>query len=640
MKRIAIASVVAAATFLTATATSLAGHGLTLLDHPAPSFSTGVPDPAFQAGGNGATWELLATFPTGNPHTDLDFFTRNGDTYASVGTLGVGPNGAGQNILRLTERGEVRPSYVAGPPVGRVPEQPELGARPPARRRGLAEGRAASSNAGTSTRTRVSAEDAQILVDASDADGRCHDDGTLGLPACGRPRAPQGGLEIIDITRPDTPGRDRAHEPHRRGAHGQRRPQAAAHRVRGHVRLGRRRLHRQAAERDRRAAATASTSTGSRSSTCPRACTSPPTRPSQRAARPLPAGGLPLPLPERQRRPSDTRSRTTIYACHELEIYAERPAHLRERRGGDPCSTCRGRSTPAGRAPRSDDQPARHAAPVPAARELLRAAVPHGCDGDRLRERRALTGEPVALDVPGWLAIGAPVAARSAVPRQHPPPGPRRRWRGDARVRLHAGHRLQPRAGAERLGPPPDRHRRARRRRPAARRDLRHAGRQQDRERRRPLLQGRELHTGPPRTAAEEHQAYARTPSGQKAIYRAPVRTRPAGVALHGARVPADPGPEPDLHGLVLAGHPGGRLRREPRTGRWPPREAGWFLPANANTWVSHVFKYQKNANGTYTYWGATGDFNLAESGRSAIDVWKVTSAGAAASRPARAKPT
>ena len=35
------------------------------------------------------------------------------------------------------------------------------------------------------------------------------------------------------------------------------------------------------------------------------------------------------------------------------------------------------------------------------------------------------------------------------------------------------------------------------------------------------------------------------------------------GGAVHRARVPADPGPEPDLHGLVLAGHPGRRLRGE-----------------------------------------------------------------------------
>ncbi len=54
-------------------------------------------------------------------------------------------------------------------------------------------------------------------------------------------------------------------------------------------------------------------------------------------------------------------------------------------------------------------------------------------------------------------------------------------------------------------------------------------------------------------------------------------------------------------------------------------REAGWFIPENANTWVSHVFKVECNDDGTFTYWGATGDFNLGESGHNAIDVYRVT---------------
>ena len=53
--------------------------------------------------------------------------------------------------------------------------------------------------------------------------------------------------------------------------------------------------------------------------------------------------------------------------------------------------------------------------------------------------------------------------------------------------------------------------------------------------------------------------------------------------------------------------------------------EAGFFLPANTNEWVSHVFKVDRNTDGSFTYYGATGDFNLGERGRNAIDVWKVT---------------
>jgi Ca2+-binding RTX toxin-like protein len=54
-------------------------------------------------------------------------------------------------------------------------------------------------------------------------------------------------------------------------------------------------------------------------------------------------------------------------------------------------------------------------------------------------------------------------------------------------------------------------------------------------------------------------------------------------------------------------------------------KEAGYFIPGNANEWVSHVFKMERNDNGTFTYYGAAGDFNLGESGRNAIDIYKVT---------------
>ena len=39
----------------------------------------------------------------------------------SAGTLGVGPNAGGQNILRLTENGQVKPSYVAAHPSAACP---------------------------------------------------------------------------------------------------------------------------------------------------------------------------------------------------------------------------------------------------------------------------------------------------------------------------------------------------------------------------------------------------------------------------------------------------------------------------------------------------------------------------------------
>ena len=86
LARFALAAAVAA---LAMPASALAGHGLELLDHPAPSGAQPTPpNPGFQSGGEGAKWELISTIPTGNPHSDLDFFTQGGNTYASVGTLG------------------------------------------------------------------------------------------------------------------------------------------------------------------------------------------------------------------------------------------------------------------------------------------------------------------------------------------------------------------------------------------------------------------------------------------------------------------------------------------------------------------------------------------------------------------------
>ncbi len=39
---------------------------------------------------------------------------------------------------------------------------------------------------------------------------------------------------------------------------------------------------------------------------------------------------------------------------------------------------------------------------------------------------------------------------------------------------------------------------------------------------------------------------------------------------------------------------------KERRNGRFKFKEAGYLIPENANTWVSHVFDYEKNPDGTY----------------------------------------
>ena len=192
MRRLPIAALVAA-TFLATAAGASGGHGI--FDHPSAGYAPSVPpSPAFQSGGTGASWELVTTIPTGNPHTDLDFFTQNGEIYASAGTLAAGANDAGQTIVRLTQNGIVNPlspQFVAGHPSAECPSNPAAAL-------GLQHDVEATPKGNVPLNTTysfASQGNAQLLLDASDQRGRCHDNGTLGLIA-----PPRGGLEIIDIT--------------------------------------------------------------------------------------------------------------------------------------------------------------------------------------------------------------------------------------------------------------------------------------------------------------------------------------------------------------------------------------------------------------------------------------------------------
>jgi hypothetical protein len=127
-----------------------------------------------------------------------------------------------------------------------------------------------------------------------------------------------------------------------------------------------------------------------------------------------------------------------------------------------------------------------------------------------------------------------------------------------------------------------------------------------------------------PTTPEAAWQAYARTPFGAKAIFRAPVRTQAEATFCTAHVFQQIPGQNRIFMGWYTQGtrvvdfveHPNGTVSFQ---------EAGWFIPESANTWVSHVFKTRENADGTWTYWGATGDFFLGGAGRSAIDVYEVT---------------
>ena len=111
---------------------------------------------------------------------------------------------------------------------------------------------------------------------------------------------------------------------------------------------------------------------------------------------------------------------------------------------------------------------------------------------------------------------------------------------------------------------------------------------------------------------------------GQKSIYRAQVRTKPQVTACTAHVMHQIPG----QNRIFMAWYSQGTQVidfTENADGTLDFKEAGWFIPANSNEWVSAIFKVQKNANGTYTYWGATGDFSLGEAGRNTIDVYQVT---------------
>jgi len=47
--------------------------------------------------------------------------------------------------------------------------------------------------------------------------------------------------------------------------------------------------------------------------------------------------------------------------------------------------------------------------------------------------------------------------------------------------------------------------------------------------------------------------------------------------------------------------------------------------PGGSKPLLADIGAWLSNADGSVTYWGATGDFSLGEAGRNAIDVYKVT---------------
>jgi hypothetical protein len=116
-------------------------------------------------------WTFIRNFPA-NPGTDIKFFRRHGRLFAAAGTLGQqDEQHVGQRIIKLTNRnGRVRPKWWADHGSANCPaEDPS----------------ATTSLQHDQTLTPKRAP--RIMIDTTDAAGRCHDpDG--------------GGLELIDVS--------------------------------------------------------------------------------------------------------------------------------------------------------------------------------------------------------------------------------------------------------------------------------------------------------------------------------------------------------------------------------------------------------------------------------------------------------
>ena len=154
------------------------------------------------SGGEGAVWEVITSLTSGNPHTDLDFFRKDGDFYVAAGTLAIGPNAGGQVIHRLTVNGEIDPSLVSAHPSAACITDPSQATALQHDVEVTPKGDVIfNADWGGLADTR----DPQLLLDATDGPGRCHDQAPNAAAAAALGGQPAGGLEIVDITDLENP---------------------------------------------------------------------------------------------------------------------------------------------------------------------------------------------------------------------------------------------------------------------------------------------------------------------------------------------------------------------------------------------------------------------------------------------------
>ena len=149
------------------------------------------------SGGEGATWEVVTSLTSGNPHTDLDFFRVDGDFYVAVGTLAIGPNAGGQAIHRLTVNGELDPQFVSAHPSAACITDPTQAT---ALQHDVEVTPKGDVMFNTDWKGLANTGRPQLLLDATDGPGRCHDQGPVAVAGGQFADQPPGGLEIVDIT--------------------------------------------------------------------------------------------------------------------------------------------------------------------------------------------------------------------------------------------------------------------------------------------------------------------------------------------------------------------------------------------------------------------------------------------------------
>jgi len=617
--RPALLAVLAAALLLPAIA---AGHEL--FDHAPPTVSGGSGPRAVTSQAPAGAWEFVSSITTGNPHSDLDFFTRGGETYASVGTLGAGPNGGGQTIIQLTQNGgQVQPRFVGShPSASCVTNEAEA--------LGLQHDVESAPKGTTLLNTAnpfADRSDTQIIVDATDSIGRCHDSTTFGTGA----NDAQGGLEIVDVTNPADPV-EIGMTSHIGEAHtvniDPKRPHIAYAVTSDAISVS----------NGRRTNATGGFALDGFEVVDMSSCMNfpPGTSVAEKRRRCRPQVF-------RYRYPQlamvqGTVNRGTVYGCHELEIYPN--DRLTCGSGSalmvfDMAGAFDDNGTPNDF---RDDRP--RGTPLPCRVRASSTVTPGFGTGAQVVDCVDGTGEGTNdLIVANWLQDGAPSLAgvrylgsafhmgrESATGAVTPsfPPTEDVDFNHEAEY-SHSGNLLI--ATDERGGgvlPPGASCDQADANGGAGNGGVHFYRADRLLQATPPLVRTASGSVDEQRTAEQAWVSYARTPQGGKAIFRARIRTGAQATICTAHVFQQIPGQNRIFMGWYSQGTQVIDFTENP-DGTVTTREAGHFIPGGANQWVSAIFKVQENPDGSFTYWGATGDFRISEGGRNSIDIYRVT---------------